>query len=58
MLMIMLMIIFVCRAVFLQRRSRELLDNDELQVCVLYSWCICLILDATELLLLISNYAT
>ena len=29
-----------CRAVFLQRRSRELLDNDELQVCVMFSWCI------------------
>jgi len=27
--------VIFCRAVFLQRRSRELLDNDELQVCVI-----------------------
>jgi len=37
--------LFFCRAVFLQRRSRELLDNDELQVCVLSSLYMCLILD-------------
>jgi len=31
----LLQVIF-CRAVFLQRRSRELLDNDELQVCIFF----------------------
>jgi hypothetical protein len=29
------MCVVCCRAVFLQRRSRELLDNDELQVTII-----------------------
>ena len=44
--MVMVVLLTLCRAVFLQRRSRQLLDNDELQVCMLYAWCIYLILDA------------